>query len=281
MKHHVEVRLPIPRGTAPGAVVATLQAFEPLLVNHDYIIEYSPRPPGPINRQALAVINGDPFFARERAGQPPERVLANDRCSRWWLCDVWEDVYWVPFLVPYFSRPKRYLVVGCKTEGGIRFRQRVSGGTVTRGAFTVVARGTGRAYVAPPPPGPASALGREQNGESTWDGETEVGSVRSNSDEKDGRENRNHDDEAENKNGSQRGGPENEKGPRDQNAREGPGAEPELMWDLVCKCEIDMPLILLIPQILGKETDRRLCEQVCRSVLTEAIMESDDSTDCD
>lgn len=260
MKHRVEVRLPIPRGTAPGAVVATLQAFEPLLANHDYVIEYMPRP-GPMNKEALAVINGDPFFARERAGQPPERVLANGRYSRWWLCDVWEDVYWVPFLVPYFSRPKRYFVVGCKTDGGIRFRQRVSGGTVTRGAFTVVSASTGRAYVASPP-----------NGESAWDGETEVGSVASNGGEKDGGEDWDDHNEDDKNTNLRRGGVENEKGSR---------AGPREFWELVCQCEIEMPLIMIIPQFLGKDVDRRLCVQVCQSILDEAADESDCSSEFD
>ncbi|KAI0535816.1 hypothetical protein GGR58DRAFT_515049 [Xylaria digitata] len=223
-RHSIEVHVPIPRGIPPARVVATLQTFEPLLDNHGYVIAYRPKP---LSLEDAAVIKGDAFFRHDWHDLVSHGTMAD---SRWWLCDVWEDVYWVPFLLPYFSRLKRYLAVGYKTDAGIRFRQRVSGGVVTRGSFTVISRETGLPYGSQPAP--------EASGD-IWDGETEKGSVTSAS--KDGSN-----DEAD--------------------------AEMEPLWDLVCACEIEMPLILILSQILRREANRALCEHLCKAILRETII---------
>ncbi|TGJ84294.1 hypothetical protein E0Z10_g4469 [Xylaria hypoxylon] len=253
-RHSIKVHVPIPPEISPAHVVATLQTFEPLLDNHGYIVEYRPKS-GPISCKDEAVIKGDPFFQHDwhdlgsRCTSPD---AATD--SRWWLCDVWEDVYWVPFIVPYFSRLKRYLAVGCKTESGIRFRQSVSGGVITRGTFTVISRETGRPY-SPFPRERAPGVDGD-----VWDADTEKGSI------------------ASNERGGENEGGESlrdaiEKGPRDWDPQDDTDAETEPVWDIVCACEIEMPLILIVSQILRRDANRALCEHLCKSVIDETAME--------
>ncbi|KAI0523763.1 hypothetical protein F5B22DRAFT_633873 [Xylaria bambusicola] len=246
-KHTIEVTVPIPPEVAPGDVVATLQTFEPLLDNHGYVVNYWPKS-GPISNKDLAIIKGDPFFEDERHDLPSQDIPLDPEAtdSRWWLCDVWEDVYYVPFIVPYFSRLKRYLAIGCRTEGGIRFRQRVSGGVVTRGTFTIISRETGRPYV-------------PRTREDVWDGETENGSIASN-DEDTGE-------------GADEGGDEervagNRKSGRNWDAQDETDTETEPSWDIVCACEIEMPLILVMSQILKRDENRALCEHLCKAIIT-------------
>ncbi|KAI1131752.1 hypothetical protein F5Y10DRAFT_233014 [Nemania abortiva] len=252
-RHRIKVRVPIPREVSPAHVVSTLQTFEPLLDNHSYVIDYRPKP-WPISEADLAVINGDPFFREDLESPSSEPATATD--ARWWVCDVWEDVYWVPFLVPYFSRLKRYLAIGRRTEGGIRFRQCVSGGVVTRGSFTVVERGTGRPYVS----GPA---------EDIWDEDTEKGSI---ADEEERRPSGNEIAEGENINENYLG----EKRTGSWDAQDDTDAESEPAWDIVCECEIEMPLILVVSRYLRRGDDRDLCEDLCKSVIHATIMEFDE-----
>ncbi|KAI1365713.1 hypothetical protein F5Y08DRAFT_171148 [Xylaria arbuscula] len=254
-KHIIKVTVPIPPEVAPGDVVATLQTFEPLLDSHDYVVEYSPKE-GRISDKDLAVIARDPFFAKERDDLPSQNIPLEEE-QRWWLCDVWEDVYWVPFIVPYFSRLKRYLAVGYKTDSGIRFRQSVSGGVVTRGTFTVVSRETGQPYVRSWPTGSV-------DGES-WDGETERGSIASNEEEAEMGENTI----------AGTGVYQHAHCRRTQKgweAQDDTDAETEPSWDIVCACEIDVPLILVISQVLRRDENRALCEQLCKAIITATIL---------
>ncbi|KAI1273394.1 hypothetical protein F5Y07DRAFT_256260 [Xylaria sp. FL0933] len=272
-RHSIEVHVPIPPQISPAHVVATLQTFEPLLDNHGYVVAYRPKS-GPINTKDLAIIRTDPFFKDEHHDLfLPFDVYTSpyisDNCAypeinpRWWLCDVWEDVYWVPFIVPYWSRLKRYLAVGVKTEGGIRFRQSVSGGVVTRGTFTVVSRETGRAYV------PRERT-REQGGEN-WDGDTEKGSIAPTNAEERG-ESQEHGREDE----SERRAADNRKGSSNWDAQTETDAESEPMWDIVCACEIEMPLILIMSQILRRDANRELCEHLCKSIISATVAAYDE-----
>lgn len=243
-KHIIEVTVPIPPEVAPGDVVATLQTFEPLLDNHDYVVDYWPKE-GRISDKDLAVIKGDPFFVNERDDLPSQNIPLEEE-PHWWICDVWEDVYWIPFIVPYFSRLKRYLAIGYKTDSGIRFRQRVSGGVVTRGTFTVVSRETGRPYTRRDP----------------WDGDTEKESIASS------------DDRTEMREDTTAGSTEIyqharcRKTGKDWEAQDDTDAETEPSWDIVCACEIDAPFILVLHQILGREENRALCERLCQAIIT-------------
>ncbi|KAI2635422.1 hypothetical protein GGS21DRAFT_515752 [Xylaria nigripes] len=223
-RHHLKVQIPIPQEVRPANVLATLQTFEPLLSNHYYIAEYQPIT-GPLSSRHEALIKRDAFFAQESAD-------LRER-DRWWACDVWEDVYWVPFLLPYFSRLKRYLAIGCKTASGIRFRQSVAGGVTTRGTFSIVSRRSGRAF----------AEERE-----SWDGETERGS-----DAGSGEEGRRSGDDEKSWNG-------------ETDIEDGNEGEEE-EWDIVCECEIEVPLIISVPQMLMRNAHRRLCEHLCKSVI--------------
>lgn len=269
-RHRIKVRVPIPSPISPAHVVAILQTFEPLLDNHHYVINYRPKA-GPISRKDFAVINGDPFFRQDCRDLNPELVGATGtERSRWWISDVWEDVYWVPFIVPYFSRLKRYLAIGCKTEGGIRFRQRVSGGVVTRGAFTVVERETGRPCATIPP---AGVRAEDMGPGSSWDGDTEKGSIISNAENERGDEDQ---DEDESRNGRNPGEAAGEKGARDWDAQDETDAETEPTWDIVCECEIEMPLILIVSQFLRRDANRALCEHLCRQIIYATIMEYDE-----
>ncbi|KAI0430067.1 hypothetical protein F5Y09DRAFT_308706 [Xylaria sp. FL1042] len=270
-RHSIEVHVPIPPQISPAHVVATLQTFEPLLDNHGYVVAYRPKS-GPISRKDLAVIKGDPFFQDERydllppctsTATPSSADTTTETNPRWWLCDVWEDVYWVPFIVPYFSRLKRYLAVGVKTEGGIRFRQSVSGGVVTRGTFVVVSRETGCAYV--------SREGIREGGD-TWDGDTEKGSIAPTNEE----EARGEAEGNEDNNESESGATDSRKGSRNWDAQTETDAESEPTWDIVCACEIEMPLILIMSQILRRDANRTLCEHLCKSVISATIMAFDD-----
>ncbi|KAF2965138.1 hypothetical protein GQX73_g8426 [Xylaria multiplex] len=220
-RHSIEVRVPIPRDLPPREVVATLQRFEPLLDNHGYVITY--RPKAWVSDADQAVIKGDAFFRHDCDDDLEAAIAAAG--SPWWLCDVYEDVYYVPFLVPYFSRLKRYLAVGYRTPSGIRFRQSVSGGVVTRGSFAVISRTTGLPYGWQP---------------DTWDGDTEKGSVASASD-----------------------------------TAAAAAADKDPLWELVCACEIEMPLILILSQILRREANRALCERLCKAVLRETVIAYD------
>ncbi|KAJ2975618.1 hypothetical protein NUW58_g8304 [Xylaria curta] len=254
-----------PPQVSPEHVVQTLQTFEPLLDNHNYVINYRPKS-GTISHKDLAVVKGDSFFEHDRHDLDPElssTIGAPD--SRWWICDVWEDVYWVPFIIPYFSRLKRYLAIGCKTTGGIRFRQSVSGGVVTRGTFTVVERQTGRPWA---PRARESARGGNTGLSENWDGDTEKGSIISNTEN--GREGEN---ESESGNPSSRG---DEKGPSNWDAADDTDAEFEPTWDIVCECEIEMPLILIMSQILRRDANRQLCEHLCRSLIYATVAEHDE-----
>ncbi|KAI0910787.1 hypothetical protein F4823DRAFT_588915 [Ustulina deusta] len=262
-RHCIEVHVPIPPELSPAHVVATLQTFEPLLDNHGYVVTYQPKS-GPISRKDLAVIKGDPFFRHDRhdlISQCASPDAATN--SRWWLCDVWEDVYWVPCLVPYFSRLKRYLAIGCKTAGGIRFRQRVSGGVVTRGTFTVMSRETRRPYM-------SWERAREGGGD-TWDGDTEKGSIASNA-EDEAPEGENGGDDA-----SERGATDdNGKGTSNWDAQNETDAETEPAWDIVCACEIEMPLVLIMSQIFRRDANRALCEHLCKCVISATVIAFDD-----
>ncbi|RWA03184.1 hypothetical protein EKO27_g11920 [Xylaria grammica] len=260
-RHSIKVHVPIPPGISPAHVVETLQTFEPLLDNHAYVIDYRPKP-WPISRKDKAVIKGDPFFQQDwhdlESYCTSPSVAAG---SRWWLCDVWEDVYWVPFVLPYFSRLKRYLAVGCKIEGGIRFRQSVSGGTVTRGTFTVISRETGLPYDSGPE---ERAQGRDGD---VWDGDTEKGSVAHNE----------RGDGNGGENASEHGAENaNEKWPASWDPQDDTDAEIEPLWDVVCACEIEMPFILIVSQILRRGDNRALCEYLCKAVIHETLMAFDD-----
>ncbi|KAI0966781.1 hypothetical protein F4678DRAFT_266302 [Xylaria arbuscula] len=249
-RHSIEVHVPIPPEISPAQVVATLQTFEPLLDHHGYVVEYRPKS-GPIEPKDLAVIKGDPFFQDERHDLTTLNDAASETASRWWVCDVWEDVYWVPFIVPYFSRLKRYLAVGCKTEGGIRFRQAVSGGVVTRGTFTVVSRETGRAYV----PGD----------DGNWDADTEKGSIAPAAEEETG-------EGQEEEESGERGNADERKESRNWDAQTETGVGDEPVWDIVCACEIEMPLILIMSQILRRDANRALCEHLCKAIISETVL---------
>ncbi|KAI1739290.1 hypothetical protein F4680DRAFT_142210 [Xylaria scruposa] len=263
-KHSIKVQVPIPSSISPAHVVATLQTFEPLLDNHCYVINYRPKS-GPISRDDLAVIKGDPFFRQQYRDLSPELVGAvGTEVSPWWIGDVWEDVYWVPFIMP-FSRLKRYLAIGCKTEGGIRFRQNVSGGVVTRGTFTVIERETGRPYRAVLREGVRADDVRPNDG---WDGDTEKGSIISNTENERGYEN-----EDESRDGPNRDGAAGEKGTSNWDAQDETDAETEPAWDIVCECEIEMPLILIVSQLLRRDANRELCEELCRCLIYDTITE--------
>ncbi|KAI0486354.1 hypothetical protein F4859DRAFT_366692 [Xylaria cf. heliscus] len=267
-RHCIRAQVPIPSPISPAHVVATLQTFEPLLDNHHYVINYRPKA-GPISRTDFAVIKGDPFFQHECRDLNPELVGATGtERSKWWISDVWEDVYWVPFIVPYFSRLKRYLAIGCKTEGGIRFRQKVSGGVVTRGTFTVIERETGRPCATVPRQGTRT---ENMGSGSGWDGDTEKGSILSNAEHERGDE-----DEDESRHGLGRGGAAGEKGVSNWDAQDETDADTEPSWDIVCECEIEMPLILIVSQFLRRDANRELCEHLCRSVICATIMEYDE-----
>ncbi|KAI1756577.1 hypothetical protein F4782DRAFT_526266 [Xylaria castorea] len=267
-RHSIKVQVPIPPPISPAHVVATLQTFEPLLDNHHYVINYSPKA-GQISRDDLAVIKGDPFFRQECRDLNPELVgTIGTEESEWWISDVWEDVYWVPFIVPYFSRLKRYLAIGCKTEGGIRFRQSVSGGVVTRGTFTVIERETGRPCATVPREG---ARADDTGSCSGWDGDTEKGSIVSNTENEDGRGN----------DGSNRGGAAGEKGTSHWDAQDETDAETEPAWDIVCECEIEMPLILIVSQFFRQDANRELCEHLCRCLIYATIPEYDEYRNLD
>ncbi|KAI8954830.1 hypothetical protein F4801DRAFT_531806 [Xylaria longipes] len=268
--HCIRVQVPIPSPISPAHVVATLQTFEPLLDNHHYVINYRPKA-GPISRKDLAVIKGDPFFEHDCHDLNPELVgaIGTER-SEWWISDVWEDVYWVPFIVPYFSRLKRYLAIGCKTEGGFRFRQSVSGGVVTRGTFTVIERETGRPCAAVPWNG---VRAEDMGSDDGWDGDTEKGSIISNT------ENERRDeteDEDGSRNGPSRGEATSEKATSNWDAQDETDAETEPAWDIVCECEIEMPMILIVSQFLRRDANRELCEHLCRSVIHATMMEYDE-----
>ncbi|TRX97744.1 hypothetical protein FHL15_001499 [Xylaria flabelliformis] len=268
-KHSIKVQVPIPSPISPAHVVATLQRFEPLLDNHYYVINYTPKA-GPISRDDLAVIKGDPFFRQQcRDLNSSESVGAiGTEGSQWWIGDVWEDVYWVPFIVPYFSRLKRYLAIGCKTEGGIRFRQNVSGGVVTRGTFTVIERETGRPYRTVHREGVPADDVRPNDG---WDGDTEKGSIISNTENE-----RVYENEDENRDGLTRDGATGEKGTSNWDAQDETDAETEPAWDIVCECEIEMPLILIVSQFLRRDANRELCEVLCRCLIYDTIVEHDE-----
>ncbi|KAI0818389.1 hypothetical protein GGR55DRAFT_73194 [Xylaria sp. FL0064] len=261
-RHSIEVHVPIPPQISPAHVIATLQTFEPLLDNHGYVVAYRPKS-GPINAKDLEVIRTDPFFKDEHHDLFLSNCAYSETNPRWWLCDVWEDVYWVPFIVPYWSRLKRYLAVGVKTEGGIRFRQSVSGGVVTRGTFTVVSRETGRGYV----PGERT---REESGE-TWDCDTEKGSIAPTTSEERG-EGQGHQAQDE----SERGATDDRKEAKGWDAQTETDAESEPMWDIVCACEIEMPLILIMSQILRRDANRELCEHLCKSVISATVAAYDE-----
>ncbi|KAI1428212.1 hypothetical protein F5Y12DRAFT_711529 [Xylaria sp. FL1777] len=258
-RYSLEVHVPIPPEISPAHVVATLQTFEPLLDNHGYVVAYRPKSGSAISRKDLAVIRGDPFFQHDRHDLVSPDTAIN---SRWWLCDVWEDVYWVPFLLPYFSRLKRYLAIGCKTEGGIRFRQSVSGGVVTRGTFTVISRETGRPYV--------SRERAREGGSDTWDGDTEKGSIAPDPEDEIGEGEHEGEDE------NNRGVADNRKEAGNWDAQDETDAETEPVWDIVCACEIEMPIILIVSQILRRDANRTLCEHLCKSVISTTITTFDD-----
>ncbi|KAI0873456.1 hypothetical protein GGS24DRAFT_389336 [Hypoxylon argillaceum] len=270
-RQHIRVQVPIPRPVSPAHVVATLQTFEPLLDNHHYIIDYHPKP-WPISRRDLAVINGDPFFRQDRCGDDGLVASsslhhdADDDDRRWWVCDVWEDVYWVPYLVPYFSRLKRYLAIGCRTEGGIRFRQCVSGGVVTRGSFTVVERATGRAY------GSGASPGRARGGD-IWDGDTEKGSIAGDDEGGEGAGS-----EGEGGNGDEHDLREKRASSWDARSDVDTDAETESepAWEIVCECEIEIPLISVLSQYLHRGANRRLCKHLCKSVIGATLTEFDE-----
>jgi hypothetical protein len=265
-RHCIQVRVPIPAALSPALVIETLQTFDPLLDNHHYIVDYRPKS-GPISEKDLAVIKGDAFFRDDCDDLLPRNVspasasdspgiATNNPSTRWSLYDIWEDVYWVPYLVPYFSRLKRYLAVGCRTESGIRFRLRVCCGVVTRGAFTVVARGTGRPYCHVQPREQGQENHDVEGDDDTWDGDTEKGTIAESDAEispetADERETENKDEEDEDTD-----------------------IEPEpTTWDLVCDCEIQMPLIMLLSQWCMRGANRELCEHLCRSIIQVAIAE--------
>ncbi|KAI0401035.1 hypothetical protein F4802DRAFT_619204 [Xylaria palmicola] len=281
LRHRIEVRVPLFAGVSPAGVVATLQTFEPLLNNHPYVITYRPKA-GRIGGDDLGVIRDDPFFRGDQPQPDPDLELdpaAED--ARWWLCDVWEDVYWVPFIVPYFSRLKRYLAVGCRTPSGIRFRQRVSGGAVTRGAFTVVERATGRPYVAPEPrrraPGDDDDDDDDDAGSEVWEGdtETEKGSVLSDADAADARASEG-EDGGEDRSTESREETAGEKEAGDWDAQDDTDTESEPTWELVCECEVEMPYILAVPKYLARDADRKLCKYLCKCVIREAYTAFDE-----
>ncbi|KAI0102226.1 hypothetical protein GGR51DRAFT_298732 [Nemania sp. FL0031] len=258
--HRIKVQVPIPREVSPAHVVSTLQTFEPLLDSHYYVVKYDPKP-GPISDAALAVINGDPFLRQDPNNPSSGPVTATD--DRWRLYDTFEDVYWVPFLLPYFSRLKRYLAIGCRTEGGVRFREGGSGGIVNRGAFTVVERETGR------PHGYASR-DTTRPVDDNWDGETKRGSIV----EDEGSENRNRDRDGD-------GNYVDEKwmgdwGPQDDADTD---TESEPAWDIVCECEIEMPFIWAVPALFRRSKAREFCEYLCKSVIEDTIGEFDEYWD--
>ncbi|GAP83348.1 hypothetical protein SAMD00023353_0203010 [Rosellinia necatrix] len=290
--HHVEARVPIPRDLSPRRVVATLQTFEPLLDHHWYVVEYR-RKPGPPTGEDAASIRRDAFFQHDcddlvasecsapddddddadddDAAAAADATDATD--SRWWVCNVWQDVYWVPFIVPYFSRLKRYQAVGCKTGAGIRFRQNAPCRVVSRGSFTVVERDTGRPYSPAPAPAPARGRGALRRGDDNddndsgdiWDGETEAGSVTSDDD----------DDDDDDETGSAAGGGGGAaKRAGDWDAQEDTDTEAEPpAWDLVCECEIETPLVFFMAQVRERDANHDLCEHLCWSVLQVAYGE--------
>ncbi|KAI1823638.1 hypothetical protein F4861DRAFT_312329 [Xylaria intraflava] len=260
-KHRIKVQVPIPQEVSPADVVATLQSFEPLLRNHRYIADYHPIF-GPMRSRDLAVIKRDPLFRHDCDDLAPQSVAAGtapaSRNSRWWVCDVWEDVYWVPFVLPYFSRLKRYLAIGCKTASGIRFRQSVAGGVTTRGTFTVISRRTGCAY--------GANGGDDRNvARNSWEEDTEKGSMTFDSMNEKVSENgagggtsrRSADDEK----GSMTWGEESD------TESEAESAPAESAWDILCECEIEVPLIISVPQLLMRNANRKLCEHLCKSVI--------------
>ncbi|KAI0203928.1 hypothetical protein F4808DRAFT_457633 [Astrocystis sublimbata] len=268
-RESISVRVPVPSPISPAHVVATLQTFEPLLDNHHYVISYRPKA-GPISCKDFAVIKGDPFFQHEcRDLSPASADATGTERSKWWISDVWEDVYWVPFVVPYFSRLKRYLAIGCKTEGGIRFRQRVSGGVVTRGTFTVVERETGLPCAIP------SRERAHNEDNDCWDGDTEKGSILSNSET--GRANEDEDESSERRDDSGRGGAATrEKGISNWDAQDETDTETESTWEILCECEIEMPLILIVSQFFRRDANRELCKHICRSIIYATITEHDE-----
>ncbi|KAI1311390.1 hypothetical protein F5Y03DRAFT_342897 [Xylaria venustula] len=253
-RYSIEVHVPIPPELSPAQVVATLQTFEPLLDHHGYVVEYRPKR-GPIEPKDLAVIKGDPFFQDEWHDLTTPDTAASETDSRWWICDVWEDVYWVPFIVPYFSRLKRYLAVGCKIEGGIRFRQAVSGGVVTRGTFTVVSRETGCAYV----PGD----------DGNWDADTEKGSIAPSAEGGTAEGQRVEDQEERD---GERAIADERKESRNWDAQTETGVGAEPAWDIVCACKIEMPLILIMSQILRRDANRALCEHLCKAIISDTVL---------
>ncbi|KAI8635376.1 hypothetical protein F5Y19DRAFT_9717 [Xylariaceae sp. FL1651] len=260
-RHHINLRVPIPADLPPPLVIDTLQTFKPLLDHHHYIVDYTAKDE-PFSAKDLAVIQRDPFFLNDKddllrnyASAAPSGTLSttsNSRNSRWALYDIWEDVYWVPFLVPYFSRLKRYLAIGQRTEGGIRFRTRASYGVVSRGAFTVVARGTNRPY-------------SESGNGDMWDGDTEKGTTASTiaSDADTGSES-----------GSESGAGEKEKTRvyTDVEVTDSESeSESEPAWEILCDCEIEMPLILFVNQWYMRGPNRQLCEYLCRAVIIRTV----------
>ncbi|KAI1431589.1 hypothetical protein GGR50DRAFT_58830 [Xylaria sp. CBS 124048] len=271
-KHRFRVQVPIPQEISPATVISTLQTFEPLLSNHRHVANYRPISK-PMSSRDIAAIKKDPFFRHDCADLSPQSIAhsstaATNQNSRWWIYDVWEDVYWVPVLLPYFSRLKRYMAVGCKTASGIRFRQSVAGGVTTRGTFTVVSRRTGRAYG-------ARCNDDDDDGDS-WDSNTDKGSVTSRTTNEKSSEDRASERRSSYDDNDGDGDEKKKKKSMSWDGETDIESESESepvapAWDIVCDCEVEVPLIISVPQLLMRNADRKLCEHLCRSVIKTAV----------
>jgi hypothetical protein len=290
-RYRIKVKRNVPANVPPRLVIETLQEFEPLLDNHDYIVYYEARDgPTRFSGKELAVIKNDPVFrldcddlvllpsSSSASNQEEEEKRAGEESanhsfyaddadadtlrgddgdggsgsntttnsnsnSRWQFYDIWEDVYYLPFLLPYFSRLKRYLAIGCKTDAGIRFRVNVSGGVVTRGSFTVVCRETGLPY-------------READADADADANADA--------DVNGDSNDNHGDNNED------GDTYDSEGETEAGREIGDTAfdlESESPYDLVCECEIEMPLLLTLSQLRMRRPNRNLCERLCKNII--------------